>query len=110
MVIVVMVMVVMAMAVMVLVVEITIENRGLIECMRYEKFDLFCNSMLHMVTLKYYSHYTSLITKLCGRQLSSGVSNSHTVVMELYFLCYSCTKAFPDVYCQVIISPEMAKQ
>jgi hypothetical protein len=81
-------MVVMAMVVMVLVVEMTIEKRKLKESMWYEKFDSFCNSMLHMVTLKYYFHHTSLITKLCGRRLSSAVSNSNTVVMELYCLCY----------------------
>jgi hypothetical protein len=38
---VVMVMVVMVMVVMV--VEMTIEKRGLIECMQYEKSALFCN-------------------------------------------------------------------
>jgi hypothetical protein len=38
---VVMVMVVMVMVVMV--VEMTIEKRGLIECMQYEKFASFCN-------------------------------------------------------------------
>jgi hypothetical protein len=54
MVMVVMVMVLMVMAVMVMVmvvvVEMTNEKRGLMECLRYEKFASFCNSILHMVT------------------------------------------------------------
>jgi len=53
MVVMVMVMVVMVMAVMVMVVvvvEMTIEKRGLMECMQYEKFASFCNSILHMIT------------------------------------------------------------
>jgi hypothetical protein len=48
---VVMEMVEMVMVVMVMMVEMTIEKRGLIECMQYEKFASFCNSILHMVTL-----------------------------------------------------------
>jgi len=44
-------MVVMVMVVMVMVVEMMIEKRGLIECIQYEKFASFCNSILHMVTL-----------------------------------------------------------
>ena len=51
MVVMVMVMVVMVMVVMVMMVEMTIEKRGLIECMQYEKFASFGNSILHMVTL-----------------------------------------------------------
>jgi len=43
-------MVVMVMAVM-MVVEMTIEKRGLMECMQYEKLASFCNSILHTVTL-----------------------------------------------------------
>jgi len=39
------------MGVMVMVVEMTVEKRGLIECMQYEKLGSFCNSILHMVTL-----------------------------------------------------------
>ena len=39
------------MVVMVMVVEMMIEKRGLIECIQYEKFASFCNSILHMVTL-----------------------------------------------------------
>jgi hypothetical protein len=52
MVMVVMVMVVMVMMVMVMVmvVEMTFEKRGLTECMQYEKFGSFCNSILHTVT------------------------------------------------------------
>ena len=42
--------VVVVMVVMVVVVEITIEKRGLMECMQYEKFASFCNSTLHTVT------------------------------------------------------------
>jgi hypothetical protein len=42
-------MVVMAVMVMV-VVDMTIEKRGLMECMQYEKFASFCNSILPMVT------------------------------------------------------------
>ena len=51
MVMVLMVMVVMMMVVMmmVVVVEMTIEKRGWIECMQYEKFASCCNSILHMV-------------------------------------------------------------
>jgi hypothetical protein len=45
------VMVAMVMVAMVMMVEMTIEKRGLIECMQYEKFASFCNSILHMVTL-----------------------------------------------------------
>jgi len=45
------VMLVMVMVVMVIVVEVTIEKRGLIEYIQYEKFASFCNSILHMVTL-----------------------------------------------------------
>jgi len=42
---------VMVMVVMVMVVvEMTIEKKGLMECMQHEKFALFCNSILHMVT------------------------------------------------------------
>ena len=47
----VMVMMVMVMVVMVMVVEMTIETRGLMECMQYEKFASFCNSIFHTVTL-----------------------------------------------------------
>ena len=47
---VVMVMVLMVMVVMVMVMEMTIEKRGLMECMQYEKFASFCNSIFHMVT------------------------------------------------------------
>jgi len=43
-------MVVIVMVVMVMVVEMTIEKRGLMECMQYEKFATFCNSILHTVT------------------------------------------------------------
>jgi len=50
MVMVVMVMVVMVMAVMVMMVEMTIEQRGLMECMQYEKFAALCNSIFCMVT------------------------------------------------------------
>jgi len=46
----VMVMVVMVMVVLVMVVEMTIEKRELIECMQYEKFASFCNSILRTVT------------------------------------------------------------
>jgi len=48
---VVMVMVVMVMVVMAMVVEVTIEQQGLIECMQYERFSSFCNSILRKVTL-----------------------------------------------------------
>jgi len=41
---------VMVLMVMVVMVEMTIEKRGLMECMQYEKFASFCNSILHMVT------------------------------------------------------------
>jgi len=68
MVMVVMVMVVMAMAVMMMVVERTIEKRGLLECMLYEIFASFCNSILHMVTPTYYSHHSSLMANVQGRQ------------------------------------------
>ena len=50
MVVMVMVLMVMAVMMMVVVVEMTIEKRGLIECMQYEKFASFCNLILHMVT------------------------------------------------------------
>jgi len=51
MVVMVMVMVLMVMVVMMMVVvEVTIEKRGWIECMQYEKFASCCNSILHMVT------------------------------------------------------------
>jgi len=51
MVVMVMVLVVMVMAVMMMVVvEMTTEKRGLMQCMQYEKFASFCNSILHMVT------------------------------------------------------------
>jgi len=44
-------MLVIVMVVMVMVVvEMMIEKRGLIECMQYEKFASFCNSILHTVT------------------------------------------------------------
>jgi len=50
MVVMVMVMVLMVMVVMMMVVvEMTIEKRGWIECMQYEKFASCCNSILHMV-------------------------------------------------------------
>jgi hypothetical protein len=46
----VMVMVLMVMVVMMMVVvEMTIEKRGWIKCMQYEKFASCCNSILHMV-------------------------------------------------------------
>jgi hypothetical protein len=52
MVMVVMVMVVMVIVVMVMVVvDMTIQKRGLMQCMQYEKFNSFCNSILHMVAL-----------------------------------------------------------
>jgi hypothetical protein len=47
----VMVMVMVVIVVMVVVVEITIEKRGLMECIQYEKFASFCNLILHTVTL-----------------------------------------------------------
>jgi len=51
MVMVVMVMVVMVMAVKVTVVVVmTIEKRGLMEGVQYEKFASFCNLILHMIT------------------------------------------------------------
>jgi hypothetical protein len=37
--------------IVIVVVELTIEQRGLMQCMRHEQFALFCNSILHMVTL-----------------------------------------------------------
>ena len=44
-------MVLMVMAVMVMVVvQMTIEKRGLMQCMQYEKFESFCNLILHKVT------------------------------------------------------------
>jgi hypothetical protein len=46
----VMVMVVMVVMVVMLVVEMMIEKRGFMECMQYEKFLSFCNSILHTVT------------------------------------------------------------
>jgi len=49
-VIVLMLMVLMVRAVTVMVVAKMIEKRGLIECLQYEKFASFCNSILHMVT------------------------------------------------------------
>jgi hypothetical protein len=64
----VMVKVVMVKEVMVIVVEMAIEKRELIECIQYEKFDSFCNLILHMVTLTFYFHNTSLITQVHGRQ------------------------------------------
>ena len=66
---VVMVMVVMVMVVMVMVVvgEMTIEKRGLMECMYYETFASFCNSILHMVTPTSHSHNSTLIAKIQGR-------------------------------------------
>jgi hypothetical protein len=64
---VVMVKVVMVKVVMVMVVEMAIEKRGLIECIQYEKFASFSNLILYMVTLTYYFHNTSLITKVHGR-------------------------------------------
>jgi hypothetical protein len=51
MVVMVMVVMVMVMVVMMMVVvEMTIEKRGLVECMQYENFASFCNSILHTVT------------------------------------------------------------
>jgi hypothetical protein len=44
------VMLAMVMVVMVMVVKMTIEKRGLTECMQYKKFASFCNSILHSVT------------------------------------------------------------
>jgi len=44
-------MLVIVMVVTVMVVEMTIEKRGLMECMQYEIFDSFCDSILHTVTL-----------------------------------------------------------
>jgi hypothetical protein len=41
---------VMVLTAMVVVVEMTIEKRGWIECMQYEKFASCCNSILDMVT------------------------------------------------------------
>jgi hypothetical protein len=67
MVMVVMVMVVMVMVVMVMV-EMTIEKRGLMECMQYEKFASFCNSILHTVTPALHSHNFALMGKVQGRQ------------------------------------------
>jgi len=60
--------VVMVMLVMVMVVEMMIEKRGLIECMHYEKFTSFCNSISHTLTLTYHSHNTSIIAIVYGRQ------------------------------------------
>jgi len=98
MVMVVMVMVmVMVVMVMVMVVEMTIEKSGLIECMQYEKFTSFCNSILHMVILALHSHNTSLNTKTHGRQSQSIVSNGNTILTGRLYLCYGCTEAFPDI-------------
>jgi len=64
MVMVVMVMGLMLMAVMVIVVvvvvEMTIEKRGFMECLQYEKFTSFCNLILHTVTRIYHSHNSTL--------------------------------------------------
>jgi len=64
-------MLVIVMVVMVMVVEVTIEKRGLMECMQYEKFASFCNSILHLVTLASHSHNSSLITIVHGGQSQS---------------------------------------
>jgi len=42
-------------------------KRWLIECMQYEKFASFTNSILHMVTLASHSLNPSLIAKVQGR-------------------------------------------
>jgi len=60
-------MVVMVMAVMMMVVEMTIEKRGLVECMQYVKFASFCIWILHTVTPALYSHNFSLRAKVQGR-------------------------------------------
>lgn len=44
--------VMMVMVVMVMVVDMTIQKRGLIECLEYGQFAAFCNLTLHMVTPK----------------------------------------------------------
>jgi hypothetical protein len=46
-----MVVMVMVVVVVVVVVEVTIERRGWIECIQYEKLASFCKSILRMVTL-----------------------------------------------------------
>jgi len=58
----------MVMVVMVVVVEMTIEKRGLMECMQYEKFASFCNSILHTVTPAYHCLISALMAKVQGRQ------------------------------------------
>jgi len=63
------VMVVMVMVMMVMAVEITIENKVLMECMQFEKFVSFCNSILHMVRFTQHSLNSSLIGIVHGRQL-----------------------------------------
>jgi len=85
------------MVVIAMVVEVMIEKWGLIECMQYEKFAPFCNSILHMVTLTQNFHNTSLFAKVQGRQSKSIVNNSHKMVTGIQDFCDSCTRAFPDV-------------
>jgi len=63
----VMVLTVMVVMMMVVVVEITIEKRGWIEYMQYEKFASCCNSILHMVTPASHSHNSALMAKVQGR-------------------------------------------
>jgi len=98
MVMVVMVMVVMVMAVMVMVVvvEMTIEKRGLMECMHYEKFASFSNSILHMVTPASHCHNSALMGKVQGRQPESIGSNRKTVETGIIYVGYGCTESFPD--------------
>jgi hypothetical protein len=60
-------MAVMVIAVLVMLVEMTIQKSGLVECMQYEKFALFCNSILHTVTPASHSHNSSLMANVQGR-------------------------------------------
>jgi hypothetical protein len=83
---------------MVMVVEVTIEKRGLVDGMKYAKFPSFCNSILQMVALAYYSHNTSLTVKVQGRLLELVVNCCNTVVTGIIYLAYGCTKAFPNHY------------
>jgi hypothetical protein len=95
MVMVVMVMVVMVMAVMVMVVEMTIEKRGLMECMQYENVASFCRSLLHMVTPTNRSHHTSLMANVQGGPSQSIGSNDNTVVRGVMDAGYDCTEGLP---------------
>jgi len=81
------------------------------ECLQYEKFPSFCNSILHTGAPALHCCNSVLIAKVQGRQSYSIRSNRNTVITEILYVGYGCTEACPNVsnMCQVKFGLERVK-